>query len=76
MANEIRHMAGQCHAYNEYAIKQQKELLIPSEAPPRSWTVAAQDLFSLVDKSYLITVDYYKDFWEIDEVPDTTSDTI
>jgi len=34
MANEIRHMAGQCHACNEYAIKQQKELLIPSKAPP------------------------------------------
>ena len=76
MANEICHMAGQCPTYNEYSIKQKKEPLIPSEAPPRPWTVVAQHLFSLVDKFYLITVDYYSDFWEIDKVPDTTSDTI
>ena len=76
MAKEIRHMASQCHTCNEYTIKQQKEPLIPSEAPPRPWTVVAQDLFSFANKSYLITVDYYSDFWEIDVVADTTSDTI
>ena len=76
MTKEICHMAEQCHTCNEYAIKQQKEPLIPSAAPPRPWAKVAQDLFSLGDKSYLITVDYYSDFWEIDEVPDTTSDTI
>ena len=27
-------------------------------------------------KDYLITVDYYSDFWELDCLPDTTSNTI
>jgi len=77
MAKEIHHMiSSQCHTCNEYAIKQQREPLIPAKAPLRPWAVVAQDLFSLNDKSYLITVDYYSDFWEIDAVPNTTSDTV
>ena len=66
MAKEIHHMVSQCHTGNEYAVKQQREPLIPTKAPLIPWAAVAQNLFSLNDKSYLITVNYYSDFWEID----------
>ena len=47
-----------------------------SETPTTPWAIVAQDLFTLVGKSYLITVDYYGDFWELDAVADTSSETI
>ena len=64
MASDIRHLASQCPTCNEYAAKQQKEPLLTSEIPARPWTIVAQDLFMLDKRSYLITVDFYSDFWE------------
>ena len=63
MANEIRHLASQCSICNEYTAKQQKELLLSSEVPTTPWSIVAQDLFTFAGKSYLITIDYYSDFW-------------
>ena len=46
------------------------------ETPTTPWAIVAQDLFTLASKSYLITVDYYSDFWELDAVADTSRETI
>ena len=35
--------------------------------------MVAQDLFTWNKKDYLITVDYYNDYWELDEFADATS---
>ena len=77
MASEIRHLVRQCSTCNSYAAQQQqKEPLILPEIPNTPWNVVAQDLFTYAGRSYLITVDYYSGFWELDTVPDTSSDTI
>ena len=76
MSSEIRHLASQCSTCNDYKAKQQKEPLMLSETPTTPWAIVAQDLFMLAGKSYLITVDYYSDFWELDAVADTSSETI
>ena len=76
MASEIRHLASQCSTCNEYKAKQQKEPLVSPETPTTPWAIVAQDLFTLAGKSYLITVDYYSDFWELDAVTNTSSETI
>ena len=76
MASAIRHLANQCTTCNDYAVKQQKEPLISTEVPSRPWSIVAQDLFTLNRKSYLITVDFYSDFWELDALPDTSGETI
>ena len=76
MASAIRHLANQCTTCNDYAVKQQKEPLISTEVPSRPWSIVAQDLFTLNSKSYLITVDFYSDFWELDALPDTSGETI
>ena len=69
MTKEILHLASQCSICNEYAAKQQKE---PLEVPTAPWSMIAQDLFTFAGKTYLITIDYYSDFWELDAVNDET----
>ena len=66
MASEIRNLASQCPTCNDYATKQQKEPLMSPEIPTTPWAIVAQDLFTFAGKSYLITIDYYSDFWELD----------
>ena len=46
------------------------------EIPSRPWKMVAQDLFTWNKKDYLVTVDYYSDYWEVDELADTTSQTV
>ena len=76
MASEIQHLASQCSTCCDYKAKQQKEPLLSPEIPTTPWTIVAQGLFTFAGKSYLITVDYYSDFWELDAVTDTSSETI
>ncbi len=44
-----------------------------SEAP---WQIVATDLFSIQEKNYLVTVDYYSNFWELDRLYDTSSTAV
>ena len=76
MASKIRHLVSQCSVCNDYAAKQQKEPLISTEIPSKPWSIVAQDLFTFDHRSYLITVDFYSDFWELDALTETSSETI
>jgi len=62
MTKEILHLASQCSICNEYAAKQQKELLMSPEVPTALWSMIAQDLFTFAGKKYLITIDYTEIF--------------
>lgn len=42
----------------------------------RPWAKVGTDLFSFHNKDYLLTVDYYSNFWEMDFLPDTKSITV
>ena len=37
--------------------------------PKRPWSKVALDVFTVCDRNYLVIVDYYSDFWEVDELP-------
>ena len=78
MTKEILHLTSQCSTCNDYVAKQQKEPLLSPEVPTEPWSMVAQDLLylHLRGKTYLITVDYYSDFWELDAINDTSSETI
>ena len=76
MTSEIRHLASQCSTCSDYNAKQQEEPLLSPEIPTTPWTIVLQDLFTFAGKSYLITIDYYSDFWELDAMTDTSSKTI
>lgn len=36
----------------------------------------SMDLFSYVGKDFLIIVDHYSDFWDIDHLPDLSANTL
>ena len=66
-----------CRAYDKRRPKENKrrpkETLIPHERP---WAKVGVDLFSYKSRNYLICVDYYSSFWEIDLLEDTWSATV
>ncbi|KAL9970142.1 hypothetical protein ACROYT_G022469 [Oculina patagonica] len=76
MSNEVRDMVGQCSACNEYQQSQCKEPLMTHEIPGCPWSRVAMDIFTLDGEDYLITVDFYSDFWEVDTLPNMTSETV
>jgi len=50
--------------------------MISHSVPDRPWSTVSSDLFSFGGRSYLIVVDNYRDFWELDQLEDTTSKAI
>lgn len=61
---------------NEYAHEQQKETMMSHELPTRAWQIVSMDLFSHRQKDYLLIVDHYSDFWEIELLPDLSAETV
>ena len=49
---------------------------MPHEIPSRPWEQVGVDLFELDQKQYMITVDYYSNFWDIHHLKSTTSTSI
>lgn len=55
---------------------QTKESLISHEPPSRPCEKVATDIFTLDDKSYLCSVDYYSGYFEVDQSHSKTGATI
>ncbi|XP_042072601.1 uncharacterized protein LOC106632647 [Haplochromis burtoni] len=76
MNDHIKKYIATCDICRSVDAKQQKETLKPHELTTRPWTKVGTDLFNFEGRDYLITVDYYSNFWEIDYLPDTKSNTV
>ena len=76
MNAELKEMIATCETCRKYETSHQKESLIPHEVPSRPWEQVGVDLFELNRKEYMITVDYYSNFWEIDRLTSTTSSAV
>ena len=59
-------MSSDLESFIKECQNQQKELLISSEIPGLPWQHVRADLFELEEKSYLVSVDHYSDFLEVD----------
>lgn len=75
MHSEIKDYVSQCSACNEYAHKQQRETMMSHALPSRPWQILSMDLFKQAGKDFLIMVDHYSDFWEIELLPDLSAET-
>ena len=73
MSQQVKDLVSSCSLCADFAPAQAKEPLMTPELPKRPWNVIAQDLYSLGGKDFLITVDVYSGFWEVDELPQTTA---
>lgn len=76
MNEEIKTFISKCDICRSVDPKQQRETLHPHDMASRPWAKVGTDLFSFHNKDYLITVDYFSNFWEVDYLRDTKSNTV
>ena len=74
MNEDIKTYISKCRICNELrATSQQKQPLMPHDRPDRPWAKVGVDLFQLVNRDFLITVDYWSNYFEIDELSNTNA---
>ena len=71
---EVQHLIENCEACQTFQPAQQRETFQDHQRPSLPWAKVAADLFVFEGRNYLVTVDYYTNFWEVDYLgPDTSS---
>ena len=79
ITDEIKQMIQGCDICNIYARKQQREALVIPEIPTTPFEIISMDVCELQVKGktryFLITVDHYSDFFEIDEINNLSAKT-
>ncbi len=68
MNRDVEQFIYKCDICNKHPAAQGKEPLICHEIPTRPWEKVAADLFDFEGKDFLITVDYYSGFFEVDRL--------
>ncbi|CAB3998096.1 Retrovirus-related Pol poly from transposon [Paramuricea clavata] len=68
MNKDIEDVIPKCNVCAQYGATNQKEPLMSSPVPTHTWESIATDLFELRNKDYLVTVDYYSNFIEVDRL--------
>ena len=64
-ASEVSDQIKQCSIWNEFQAKNQKLQMQSHELPDRPWSRVAADQFRLRGKEYIVLVDFYLDFMEV-----------
>lgn len=77
MNQQIEEIVSKCSVCQRHRHYQPKEPLKHSEVPTTPWSVVATDLFDCLGSKYVVVVDYYSEFFEIEKLePDSTSATV
>lgn len=76
MNSELKEYMSKCEVCNKYKNSQQKESLMSHELSDRPWEKVGVDIFELKGQFFLVTVDYYSNFWEIDRLESTKSSSV
>ncbi|KAK2549435.1 Uncharacterized protein P5673_030110, partial [Acropora cervicornis] len=76
MSSQIKEAVSNWSLCAEYQTAWPKEPLITPELPSRPWSIVAQDLYSFQGNNFLITVDAFSAYWEVDKLPQTTSPAV
>ena len=71
--SHIEDMCKNCTTCAQHARQHPREPLKPYPVPTLPWQLVSQDLFALNGSAYLITVDHYSDFYELDRLPSIQS---
>ena len=70
---KFRKMVASCPICTPTRNSNPREPMKPHEIPDRPWQKVGTDLFTVDNKQYLVTVDYYSRYFEVDELTSTTS---
>ncbi|KAA3672551.1 uncharacterized protein DEA37_0012518, partial [Paragonimus westermani] len=76
MTSHIKDFVSTCMVCKQYGTQQPKEPMVCRSVPKRPWQHVAVDLFSHADKSYILLVDYFSDFFEIEKINSTSAEEI
>ena len=70
MTKQIKQIAETCAICNKFQIEQSKEPLESHAVPDKPWQIVGCDLFEYKHNSYLMTADYFSNFFEVDRLND------
>ena len=73
MNGQLRDFISRCRSCREHDVRQTREPMERRDIPQRPWQMVGADLFHYGGKQFLVTVDYYSDFFEVDELASATS---
>ena len=73
MAAQIQDTVANCHICSAYQRNNSKEPMIAHEIPTRPWSQVGTDLFEINNQKYLVMVDYYSGFIEINLLQNGTT---
>lgn len=76
MSADIKDTISKCYTCNTFQTNQMKEPLIAHDPPKHPWPHVATDLFNFDKKEWFIIVDYWSDYFELNELPDTQASTV
>ena len=76
MNSELKEYMSKCEICNKYKSSQQKESLMSHELSDRPWEKVGVDIFELKGQFFLISVDYFSNFWEIDRLENTKTSSV
>ena len=76
MSKDIEEFCHSCPTCAQYGKQAATDSMLSHPTPTLPWQFVSQDIFMFGHKQYLITVDHYSDFYELDELVDTLSTTV
>ena len=76
MASQIENIVSSCATCSIYQRRNQKEPLLPHDVPDRPWAKVGADLFEIQKKQFLVLVDYYSGYIEVDQLTSTTASQV
>ena len=76
MSAQVEDKVSVCQVCAQFRKSNQREPLLPHDTPQRPWARVGGDLFEIEQQTYMILVDYYSGFFEIDEVKRINSENI
>ena len=73
MSHDRQQVAENCETCQLHKPQNQKETLIQHKEGVNPWSKIGIDLFEIKDRNYLVTVDYYSNFLEVDYLSTTVT---
>jgi len=68
MNSEIQEYISTCEQCRKFERNQQKETMRSHDVPTRPWAKVGCDLFAFDNQEYMVTVDYYSNYFEVDKL--------
>ena len=76
MTSQLEQWIATCNVCRQLETTPTDEPLQSHEIPNRPWAKVGVDLFQVENTQYMVTVDYYSNFWEVDKLDKTDAQVV